>query len=86
MRHRERLLARDGGTESAVDDWSGPRPLFRTLRGQQEVLHVRDSVVETLGTTQRYLNPGFRERIGNSRRTGWGFGISAITGVTRVCL
>jgi hypothetical protein len=22
------------------------------------------------GSTQRYLNPGFRERIGNSRRTG----------------
>jgi len=37
---------------------------------EQEVLYARDSVGQTSGTTQRWLKPGFRERIGNSRRTG----------------
>ena len=39
-------------------------------QGEQEVLHARDSVGQTSGATQRGLNPGFSERIGNSRRTG----------------
>ena len=39
-------------------------------QGEQEVLHARDSVGQTSGATQRCLNPGFSERIGNSRRTG----------------
>ena len=30
----------------------------------------RESVGQTSGATQRCLNPGFSERIGNSRRTG----------------
>ena len=38
-------------------------------QGEQEVLHARDSVGQTSGATQRCLNPGFSERIGNSRRT-----------------
>src|SRR3984893_12994347 len=38
-------------------------------QGEQEVLHARDSVSQTSGATQRCLNPGFSERIGNSRRT-----------------
>ena len=36
---------------------------------EQEVLHARDSVGQTSGTTQPRLTPRFRERIGNSRRT-----------------
>ena len=39
-------------------------------QGEQEVLHARDSVGQTSGATQRCLNPGCSERIGNSRRTG----------------
>ena len=39
-------------------------------QGQQEVPHTRDSVGQTSGATQRWLNPGFSERMGNSRRTG----------------
>ena len=39
-------------------------------QGEQEVLHARDSVGQTSGATQRGLNLGFSERIGNSRRTG----------------
>ena len=39
-------------------------------QGEQEVLHARDSVGQTSGATQRCLNLGFSERIGNSRRTG----------------
>ena len=39
-------------------------------QGEQEVLHARDSVGQTSGATQRGLNPGFSERIWNSRRTG----------------
>ena len=39
-------------------------------QGEQEVLHARDTVGQTSGATQRCLNPGFSERIGNSRRTG----------------
>ena len=39
-------------------------------QGEQEVLHARDSVDQTSGATQRGLNPGCSERIGNSRRTG----------------
>ena len=39
-------------------------------QGEQEVLHARDSVGQTSGAMQRCLNPGFSERIGNSRRTG----------------
>src|SRR5216684_3521045 len=39
-------------------------------QGEQEVLHARDSVGQTSGATQRCLNPGFSESIGNSRRTG----------------
>ena len=39
-------------------------------QGEQEFLHARDSVGQTSGATQRCLNPGFSERIGNSRRTG----------------
>jgi hypothetical protein len=31
---------------------------------EQEVLHARDSVGQTSGATQRYLNPGFSERMG----------------------
>ena len=51
-------------------------------QSEQEVLHARDSVGQTSGAsgaTQRCLNPGVSERIGNSRRTGrcgrgvWGF-------------
>ena len=38
-------------------------------QGEQEGLHVRDSVGQTSGATQRRLNLGFSERIGNSRRT-----------------
>ena len=38
-------------------------------QGEQEVLHARDSVGQTSGATQRCLNLGFSERIGNSRRT-----------------
>ena len=38
-------------------------------QGEQEVLHARDSVGQTSGAMQRCLNPGFSERIGNSRRT-----------------
>src|ERR1700736_4571708 len=36
---------------------------------EQEVLPVRHSVGQTSGATQRCANPGFSERIGNSRRT-----------------
>ena len=39
-------------------------------QGEQEGLHARDSVGQTSGATPRCLNPGFSERIGNSRRTG----------------
>ena len=39
-------------------------------QGEQEGLHVRDSVGQTSGATQRGLKPGCSERIGNSRRTG----------------
>ena len=39
-------------------------------QGEQEVLHARDSVGQTSGATQRCLNRGFSERIGNSRPTG----------------
>ena len=39
-------------------------------QGEQEILHARDRVGQTSGATQRGLNPGFSERIGNSRRTG----------------
>ena len=39
-------------------------------QGEQEGLHARDSVGPTSGAMQRCLNPGFSERIGNSRRTG----------------
>ena len=39
-------------------------------QGEKEVLHARDSVGQTSGATQRCLNPGFSERIGNSRITG----------------
>ena len=39
-------------------------------QSEQEVLHARDSVGQTSGATQRCLNPGVSERIGNSRRTG----------------
>ena len=39
-------------------------------QGEQEVLHARDSVGQTSGAMQRCLNPGYSERIGNSRRTG----------------
>ena len=38
-------------------------------QGEQEVLHARDSVGQMSGAMQRGLNPGFSERIGNSRRT-----------------
>ena len=38
--------------------------------GDQEVLHAQDSVGQTSGATQRGLNPGCSEGIGNSRRTG----------------
>jgi hypothetical protein len=38
-------------------------------QGEQEVLHARDSVGQTSDATQRCRNPGFSERIGNSRRT-----------------
>ena len=38
-------------------------------QGEQEVLHARDRVGQTSGATQRCLNPGFSERIENSRRT-----------------
>jgi hypothetical protein len=38
---------------------------------EQEVLHAQDSVRRTSGATQPRLTPRFRERIGNSRRTGW---------------
>ena len=40
-------------------------------QGEQEVPHVRVSVGQTSGATQRCLNPRFGERIGNSRRTGF---------------
>ena len=39
-------------------------------QGEQEGFHARDSVGQTSGATQRGLNLGFSERIGNSRRTG----------------
>ena len=39
-------------------------------KGEQEGLHVRDSVGQTSGATQRGLKPGCSEKIGNSRRTG----------------
>ena len=39
-------------------------------QGEQEGLHARDSVGQTSGATQRGLNPGCSQRIGNSRRTG----------------
>ena len=39
-------------------------------QGEQEVLHARDSVGQTSGATPRGLNPGFSDKIGNSRRTG----------------
>ena len=39
-------------------------------QGEQEGLHARDSVGPTSGATQRCLNPGCSEKIGNSRRTG----------------
>ena len=37
---------------------------------EQEDLHARDRVGQTSGATQPRLTPRFRERIGNSRRTG----------------
>ena len=39
-------------------------------QAEQEGFHARDSVGQTSGDTQRGLNLGFSERIGNSRRTG----------------
>ena len=45
-------------------------------QGEQEVLHARDSVGQTSGATPRGLNPGFSERIGNSRHTGAGSAFS----------
>jgi hypothetical protein len=39
-------------------------------QGEQEVPYVGVSVGQTSGATQRCLNPGFGERIGNSRPTG----------------
>ena len=39
-------------------------------QGEQEGFHARDSVGQTSGATQRCLNLGCSERIGNSRRTG----------------
>ena len=39
-------------------------------QGEQEGFHARDSVGQTSGATQRGLNLGCSERIGNSRRTG----------------
>src|SRR5262249_34170799 len=41
-------------------------------QGEQEVLHAQDSVGQISGATQRRANPGFSERIANSRRTGAG--------------
>jgi hypothetical protein len=46
-------------------------------QGEQEVLHARVSVGQTSGATQRCCNPGFSERIGNSRRTAAGLGREA---------
>ena len=45
------------------------RPIKRTLRGEHDSFHTRDSVGHTIGGTQRCLRPAFSERIGNSRRT-----------------
>ena len=38
-------------------------------QGEQKGFHARDSVGQTSGATQRGLNLGFSERIGNSRHT-----------------
>ncbi len=54
-------------------------------QGEQEVPHVRVSVGQTSGATQRCLNPGFGERIGDSRRTAFPIERSAppaCTGIT----
>ena len=39
-------------------------------QGEEELLHARDSVGQEQATRKRCLNPGFSERIGDSRRTG----------------
>ena len=39
-------------------------------QGEQDCLHARDSVGQTSSATQPCLNPGFSERISNSRPTG----------------
>ena len=41
-------------------------------QGEQEVRHARANVRQTSGAARRCLNPGFSERIANSRRTGIG--------------
>jgi len=54
-------------------------------KGEQEVLHARDSLGQTSAATQRCLNPGFGERIGDSRRTAFPIERSAppaCTGIT----
>ena len=54
-------------------------------QSEQEVPHVRVSVGQTSGATQRCLNPGFGERIGDSRRTAFPIERSAppaCTGIT----
>src|SRR5687767_1874247 len=51
MRHRDRLLAGDAGTESAVDDLAGPRPPFRTLR--HAVMNAAGTLLATNGSPRQ---------------------------------
>ena len=75
---------------SAITARTPPRPhsvavmTTRSKQGEQEVLHARDSVGQTSGATQRCLNLGFSERIGNSRRTG-NDGLHCCTPLARNC-
>ena len=61
---------------SAITARTPPRPhsvavmTTQSKQGEQEVLQARDCVGQTSGATPRGLNPGFSEKIGNSRRTG----------------
>ena len=49
MRHRDRLLARDAGTESAVDDWPHLGRFFAPNAGENLVMPgIRQRIVQRL--------------------------------------